>query len=797
MPSCPGEGALRFLGTDALGDGTYAAIEQHVEGCQKCQALLERLAHRRPDLMVDLPDPERWPRIPGFEIQSELGRGAMGVVYLAIETGLDRLVALKILPGAQGPDATTGPRRRWLREARAISSVRHPNVVPLHDYGEADGWFFLVLEFIPGGTLKQRLAEPLPARVAAGLVATMARALGYIHSRGLLHLDLKPSNILLDCEEDGLWDRVTPRISDFGLALSNDDAGASEKSLAGVGGTPSYMAPEQATAPRGAVGAAADIYALGAILYELLTGRAPFQGTSMLETLDQVRSQQPVPPRRLNPKISRDLETIALKCLEKNPSRRYASALALADDLSRFLDRRPIKARHVSPLEHSWRWCRRQPVIAALAVTLFLTVVGSFLALLALLRRSETLRSHSEANYHVAARSLDEIIRLLSDSRIYATSINSGHELEKTLEIVRSQEMALASGHAPRAGDLERLATIDCLLAQVYFGGGKHDQGRTLMEESIGYCERSLAHSPLDVQIRCTLFGAATWMAMTYCTDFESDQLYEQWHARAIRTLEGLKSYPDIHVQGMYDVSRWQRERAMSLRSTGESERARKELEKDLDFIRSVPAAETAFPRFVFNEALTLAALGRWSGEFPHGAIQELELTFAERTASRFGWPPSGAESPPLIPDDLSTEAWVDRVISTIKTDAATFHLHDTRIPAILRHLWTRCANALAWQRRSGKLGDARRFADRWVALFEQLTRSYPDQAAAYILLSEAYVEKAKNAYRAVDEPVIGWEQQALDAAVHAETLEPTNEEAHRLVKDRRRRLDRLESKSR
>ena len=383
MSSCPGDRTLRLLGTDVLGDATYGAIEQHVEGCPECKALLERLAHRRPDPTAVLPGPERWPRIPGFEIQSELGRGAMGVVYLAIETGLDRLVALKILPGALGPDASTGPRRRWLREARAISSVRHPNVVPLYDYGEADGWFFLVLEYIPGGTLKQRLAEPLPPRVAAGLVETIARAVGYLHSRGLLHLDLKPSNILLDCEGDGPWERVTPRISDFGLALSDDDAAASEKSLPGLRGTPSYMAPEQATASGADVGAAADIHALGAILYELLTGRPPFQGTSTLETLDQVRGQKPVPPRRLNPKIPRDLETIALKCLEKNPSRRYASAEALADDLNRFLEGLPIKARSVSPIEHAWRWCRRQPVIAALAATLLLTLIGSFLGLLA------------------------------------------------------------------------------------------------------------------------------------------------------------------------------------------------------------------------------------------------------------------------------------------------------------------------------------------------------------------------------------------------------------------------------
>jgi serine/threonine protein kinase len=262
-----------------------------------------------------------------------------------------------------------------------------------------------VLEYVPGGTLKQRLAEPPPPRAAAGLVETIARAVAYVHGRGLLHLDLKPSNILLDCERNDPRDRVTPRISDFGLALSNDDAGPSETSLAGLRGTPSYMAPEQAATSRTGPGAAADIHALGAILYELLTGRPPFQGTSTLETLDQVRGQEPVPPRRLNPKIPRDLETIALNCLEKNHSRRYASADALAGDLRRWRDGKPIPARPVSPIQHAGRWCRRQPVIAALAAALFLTVVGAFLGLFQLLK-------HSEASNQVASKSLDELLNI-------------------------------------------------------------------------------------------------------------------------------------------------------------------------------------------------------------------------------------------------------------------------------------------------------------------------------------------------------------------------------------------------
>ena len=261
-------------------------------------------------------------------------------------------------------------RRRWLSEARSLTRVCHPNIVQIHDAAEAGGWLYLVLEFVPGGSLRERLRGPVPPHAAAEIMKPVADALGAVHAAGLLHLDLKPSNILLDSAPDATWKEASPKVADFGIARPLADLNASSTSLAGPWGTPSYMAPELATASHNGIGPAADIHALGAILYELLTGRPPFQGASTLETLDQVRGQNPVPPRRLNPKIPRDLETIALKCLEKNPSRRYASAEALADDLNRFLEGRPIKARPVSAIEHAWRWCRRQPVIATLAAML-------------------------------------------------------------------------------------------------------------------------------------------------------------------------------------------------------------------------------------------------------------------------------------------------------------------------------------------------------------------------------------------------------------------------------------------
>jgi hypothetical protein len=641
--------------------------------------------------------------------------------------------------------------------------------------------------------------------VAAGLVETIARAVGHLHVHGLLHLDLKPSNILLDCDGNGPWDRVTPRISDFGLALSSDDAGALEKSLPGLRGTPSYMAPEQATASCADVGAAADIHALGAILYELLTGRPPFQGTSMLETLDQVRGQNPVPPRRLNPKIPRDLETVALQCLEKSPSRRYASAEALAADLNRFREGRPIKARPVSPIEHAWRWCRRQPVIAALAATLVLMLIGSFLGLLALLRRTEAQRARSEANYQVASRSLDELVSVFSYEQYDIPVIHLKANRLKTLEVARSQVIELSKRYPLDIGSLKRLATIDNCLATSYAYDRKQDEALSIMEESIGCCEAYLALSPGDVEIQQQQFGSACWMVLTL-SDSANVQLYDQWNARTIAMLKRLKSPHNVHVGWISGLSDRHRRHADSLMLRGESDRARKELEDDLDLVRSVPVAETAFPEFALSEALTLAALGQWSGDSTllrspirsqpaKLEIRELELSLAELTARRIGWLPSIVRPPWLIPENLPTDAWADRVISSIQSDATKFGLDRTRIPAIAWLMGLHYASTLASQRRVGKLDDAHRFVDQLLALARRLTQLYPDQAAAYMALSDGYVQRAKIAYRVDDEPVIGWERKAFDAALRAATLEPENEEAHGLVKNRRARLRKLAAK--
>jgi WD40 repeat protein len=348
---------------------------------------------------------EKPPAIPGYEIEGVLGRGGMGVVYQARDLSLARTVALKLI--LAGGHAGEEERRRFKAEAEAVARLQHPNIVQIHAVGEHEGRQFCALEYVGGGSLAQRLASgSLPPAEAAALVETLARAVGLAHCRQIVHRDLKPANVLLTA--DGV-----PKVADFGLARRLDADGQQTQTGAAVG-TPSYMAPEQA---HGAAGPAADVYALGAILYECLTGRPPFKGSTAVETLDMVRREGPVAPRLLNPNVPRDLETVCLACLRKEPARRYPSAEALAEDLGRWRAGRPIAARPVGRLERATLWARRNPAVAgllaAVAVSMLLgTSAATFFGIRAThkadLAEQERQRADGEArtNKDLAAKEL-------------------------------------------------------------------------------------------------------------------------------------------------------------------------------------------------------------------------------------------------------------------------------------------------------------------------------------------------------------------------------------------------------
>ena len=307
-----------------------------------------------------------------YELIELIAQGGMGVVYRARQKSLNRIVALKTV--LFGPQASPDFVKRFQAEAVVAASLQHPNIVAIHDVGIHDGQHFFVMDYVDGPSLARVAGrQPLPPRRAAAYLKTIAEAIHYAHEHGILHRDLKPSNVLIDAQGQ-------PRVTDFGLAKSLSDAQVSTSSSQltlswEVLGSPSYIPPEQALGKRGNVSRQSDVYALGATLYHLVTGRPPFQGETVTEVLQQVLNTEPLAPRLLQPSLPRDLETICLKCLEKEIPRRYRSAQELAEDLGRFLEGEPIRARPVGALGRAWKWCRRRPALAAMGAALVLTGV--------------------------------------------------------------------------------------------------------------------------------------------------------------------------------------------------------------------------------------------------------------------------------------------------------------------------------------------------------------------------------------------------------------------------------------
>ena len=385
--SCVSEENLRAFLLGELLDEAADQVTAHLEVCKAvCEAAAARLdttsdpileslrralrpQYQRPPsalktllLSSEIPrqNSTTKPNLVAYELLEELGRGGMGVVYRARDRRLGRTVALKIIKAEA--DIRPEVRDRFRCEAAAMACLHHPGIVQIFDVGDQDGAPFLTLEFVPGGTLAQKLrGAPLPPPSAAALLKGLAHAIAYAHRHGVLHRDLTPANVLVAA--DG-----RAKITDFGLAhLSSDMAALTQTGV--VMGTPSYLSPEQADGQARVTGPATDIYALGAILYECMTGRPPFRGATVLETLAQVVHDEPVSPRQLLPQVPIDLNTICLKCLQKEPHRRYATALELADDLQRFLDGKPVRARPVGLPGRLWRFCRRRPAWAAMLAT--------------------------------------------------------------------------------------------------------------------------------------------------------------------------------------------------------------------------------------------------------------------------------------------------------------------------------------------------------------------------------------------------------------------------------------------
>jgi WD40 repeat protein len=371
-----------------------------------------------------------------YDLLEEVARGGMGIVYRARQVSLDRIVAVKML--LFGPLSSPEFVKRFRAEASAAASLLHPNIVSIHEVGVHQGQQYFAMDYVEGQSLAKLLANgPLPARHAARYLKIIAEAIHYAHERGILHRDLKPSNVLIDANDQ-------PRVTDFGLArrLEAD----SELTVTGqVLGSPNYMPPEQATARRGKVSRRSDVYSLGAMLYHLLAGRPPFVGEALTDTLEQVLNMEPASPRLLHPSLPRDLETICLKCLEKEPDKRYATAQALADEFGRFLNHEPVHARAVTSAERAWRWCRRKPALASLVVALNLVFALGLAGVLWQWRIAER-----NATREAGERERAEKESLKARQIAYASDMNLAHQAIQEDDFYRA--LQLLDRHRPTEG---------------------------------------------------------------------------------------------------------------------------------------------------------------------------------------------------------------------------------------------------------------------------------------------------------------------------------------------------------
>jgi eukaryotic-like serine/threonine-protein kinase len=565
--SHPSTDRLVAFSRGALADTEFSILEDHVSVCDTCRLTLETLPD---DPLVGLMrvavasvgnSPARRRLQLGFQILGEIGRGGMAVVYKARQAGLNRFVALKMIHAAR-PSETLA---RFRREAEAVARLNHPNIVKIHEVGDLEGQPYLALEYVEGGSLSSKLTGPLAPRVGAALIQTLALAVQHAHERGIVHRDLKPSTVLLAIESSSGGSAVhepmpstwVPKISDFGLAkdltseLTQTQTGA-------IMGTPSYMAPEQADGRIHQVGPAADVYALGAMLYEVLTGRPPFQGATLLEALEQTRSREPVPPSRLQSAVPRDLETICLKCLQKEPHKRYASAAALAEDLRRFLAGEAIRGRPVPRWERSYKWVRRRPTVAGLltlaTVTLVALVAGLWLhttRLRAAVRRAEAGEARADLNYQQARDAINQMLGRLD--KFHATGVPQVEALRLGL---RKDVLTFYQGIArveEDAGPARRfdLARAHVLMSRVQELSASYAvllQARRLLEELV-------AEQPDNLEYRSELGQCFTALGQAAGTSGRDEEC-ESYRVKALQVYDELcRDHPDN--------TSWQRARAV------------------------------------------------------------------------------------------------------------------------------------------------------------------------------------------------------------------------------------------
>jgi serine/threonine protein kinase/tetratricopeptide (TPR) repeat protein len=772
--------------------------QQHTRQYPGHAALLERL--RQADQLVEqtLAAPAQLPTgtFADYELLEEVGRGGMGVVFKARHKSLDRIVALKVLRS----DGTGEERKRLDREAQTVARLQHPNIVQVYEVGETAGGAFVSLEFVDGQSLARRLhGTPLPARQAAALVEILARAMHYAHEKGVIHRDLKPANVLLAGTPETPIEDCIAKVADFGLAKKLDTQGDTHSGA--VLGTPSYMAPEQAQARSAAVDRRTDVYGLGAILYELLTGRPPFRADTPLQTLEQVVGAEPARPRLLNAAVPRDLETVCLKCLRKEPQKRYPSAEALADDLKRWLEGFPIQARPVSKLEHACRWCRRRPAVASLLTVLTLTVASSLVGLLTLWRHSETERSRAETERSRAENALAhavesdkattgavrDLVGLLALTE-ETPQMLAYDRLVESSRVVRDLTGKLRQHRGVAASNLVAICGLEGDLAEDLWRRGKYSEARTLYMDAMELLEarRSGADDP-DV----TLAYGRSLMDLGRAA--RDEKRYDEalvWYKRADEALKDLAhETQDLQVIFSFDEAR--RMIGWVFHDQGQDESRRTLLESHIGMLERLSERAGADPAIGL-----LAALARVSAtpdksasakiraameRFPTDRrlpqrLEERLAPWIARDIEPYPSDPKSTDKPRGRPDpDVHARA----VVLALDAKCEALGVYPALFPAAAMHVCAIAVTRGADQRRAGRLDDARWTAASLLAFGQALAQRDPNEAMFHVVLCEAFDQEAKNAQKVKDVPTI--EAATRNALVEAGTaihLDPRNKYA-------------------
>jgi len=595
--------------------------------------------------------------VPGYEILGELGRGGMGVVYKARQHGLNRIVALKMV--LAGSHAGAEQLARFRIEAEAVADLQHPNIVQVYEIKEHDGCPFFSLEFIDGPSLQQQIDNtPQPPREAAGLMQSLAEAMYAAHQRGIIHRDLKPANILLAPKGNGTTTHQSPltttnqptppplsdfvpKITDFGLAKRFEDKDEGHTRTGAIMGTPSYMAPEQAQGRTKETGPPADIYSLGAMFYDLLTGRPPFRGATLLDTLQQVQAVEPVPPARLQPNLPRDLETICLKCLEKDPQKRYLTAGALADDLRRYLAGEPILARPTPWWERTVKWARRRPALAALvgvsvlAVISLLTLGGLWLdserrtaeerETAALERerlqteqaqKEKALRERAETNFLRAKQAVDLMLsRVGQDTLAHVPQMTAIRKelLENALGFYEQFRKEKSDDPAVRWEGSRAQQRV----ADIYQKLGKPDSAAKAYEQSLASLAELAGTYPQRLEYRKDLAGGYNNFG-NLLKDIKQSKKAEQFYRQAMKVREELFEAAPRLPEHTQELAESFNNLGIILQTLGKMKEAEPAYRRGAELLRKLKAEFPKTPRYreelarnLSNQGTLLKLLGK------------------------------------------------------------------------------------------------------------------------------------------------------------------------------------------